>query len=114
MIILIMASQSQEKNQDKLNNYILTFQLQKTTVNGVDGFFIPFEGYKQLLLYMNDYIYYQNLVIIKDDRIKQLEKFELTNFKLKTALGVAIAFDIGSLFLCAGLGVMCYNLALIK
>jgi len=117
LIIITMglsAEDISDSTKEKLNNYILTFQAQKITYNGIEGFFIPIEGWNQLTITLRDYIYFQDLVLLKDERIKQLEKLELTNFKLKTALGVTIAFDVGSLFLCAGLGILCYNMALIK
>lgn len=101
-----------DKTKDRLNNYILTFQAQKITYNGIEGFFIPTTGWNQLVITLRDYIYFQDLAIFKDERIQQLEKYEKNNFKLKTALGIAISFDVGSLFLCAGLGILCYNLAL--
>jgi hypothetical protein len=107
MIIIIMALQSQEK----INNYIITFQLQKITYNGTEGFFIPFTGYQQLLLLLNDYVYYQELVIIKDNRIKELQNLELLNYKLKTGLGISISFNIGVSLLAISLGILTYNLA---
>jgi hypothetical protein len=101
----------QANNIERVNSIILSFQAEKITYNGQEGFFISSLGWKNLYLVLNDYIYMQNLVIIKDDRIKQLEKMEVTNFKLKTALGITIAFDVGSILLASGLGVMCWNLA---
>ena len=112
--MVLLSEELTDKTKERLNNYILTFQAQKITYNGMVGFFIPAEGWNQLVVTLRDYIYFQDLVYLKDERIKQLEKYELINFKLKTALGVTIAFDVGSLFLCAGLSVLCYNLALSK
>jgi hypothetical protein len=109
---MTMAGLSQEKsNDDRLNEYIVTFQLQKITYNGVEGFFIPFSGYKQVLLCLNDYIYYQDLVILKNERIKQLESLETLNFQLKTGLGVSISFNIGISLVAVGVGVLCYGLS---
>jgi hypothetical protein len=97
---------------ERANNIIITFQVQKITYNGIDGFFIPLIGYKQLVLIINDYLYMQDLIVLKDNRIKKLEYLELANFKLKTGLGIAISFDVGTTLLAAGLGLLCYNLAL--
>jgi len=115
MTIITMGLSSEDKLPDKqkerLNSYITTFQLQKITYQGVEGFFIPYSGYTQLMLDLNDYIYYQDLLTIKDEKIKQLEKLEITNFQLKTVLGITISFDVGTSLLAAALGIMCYNLA---
>jgi hypothetical protein len=97
---------------ERANNIIVTFQVQKITYNGIDGFFIPLIGYKQLILILNDYLYLQDLIVIKNNRIKQLEGLELANFKLKTGLGIAISFDVGTTLLAAGLILLCYNLVL--
>lgn len=113
MIIIPMGLVSIENkitDVERVDNYIITFQLQKINYVGVDGYFIPFEGFKQLRLVLNDYIYYQDLVIIKDDRIKYLEKLELTNFKLKTGLAVSISFNVGISLVTLGLGLLLYNL----
>ena len=111
---VLFAEELNDKTKDRLNNYILTFQAQKITYNGIDGFFIPATGWNQVVITLRDYIYFQDLALLKDSRIQQLEKYEKNNFKLKTALGISISFDVGSLFLCAGLGILCYNLALAK
>ena len=113
MIMELSGVEKEKRSQEtRLNDYIVTFQLQKIIHNGVEGFFIPFAGYKRMLGYLNDYIYLQDLILIKDDRIKQLEHLEIINFRLKTGLGIAISFDVGSILLCAGLGILCYNLAI--
>ena len=116
IVMIIMGLQSQEKNNyvDRVDNIIITFQMQKITYNGIDGFFLPFAGYKQMRLILNDYIYYQDLLILKEERIKQLERFEIMNFKLKTALGITISFDVGISLIAIGLGFLTYNLALQK
>lgn len=111
LILMTMALSSQDTIEQRLNNYILTFQMQKITYNGVEGFFIPLQGHKQLVLMINDYIYCQDLLLLKDIRIKNLERFELENFRLKTALGVTIAFDVGASLVAVGLGLLCYNIA---
>jgi hypothetical protein len=48
-----MELSSQENYQEKtveerINNYIITFQAQKITHNGVEGYFIPIHGWNQL------------------------------------------------------------------
>jgi hypothetical protein len=115
LIILGMVKlNSQEidsKIKDRMNTYIGTFQIQKITWQNQEGFFIPAAGYNQFVILLRDYIYYQDLLELKEARIKQLESLETMNFKLKTGLGISIAFDVGSLFLCAGLSLLCYNLA---
>jgi hypothetical protein len=114
IIIITMGLQSQEKDsyQDKVDNIVITFQMQKINYNGIDGWFIPFAGYKQLRLTLNDYVYCQDLIIIKDERIKQLERFEIINFRLKTALAITISFDVGTTLIAVGLGLLTYNLAI--
>jgi hypothetical protein len=114
LVIITTELLSANDNIDRVNETIKTLHIQKITVQGVDGFFIPLTGHKNLLYILNDYIYLQDLLVVKDQRIAKLEKLEVKNFRLKTALGVSISFDIGSLFLCAGLGILCYNLALEK
>jgi hypothetical protein len=88
--------------------------MQKITYNGVEGFFIPLQGHTQLVLTIRDYVYCQDSLSLKDTRIKKLERFELENFKLKTALGVTIAFDVGASLVAVGLGLLCYNIALVN
>lgn len=111
LILMTMALSSQETIEQRLNSYILTFQMQKITYNGVEGFFIPLQGHKQLVLMINDYIYCQDLLSLKDMRIKKLERLEIENFRLKTTLGITIAFDVGATLIAAGLGLLCYNIA---
>lgn len=107
---MVLLSQENSNQEERINSYILKLQLQKITYNGVEGFFIPLQGHKQLVLMINDYIYYQDLVKIKDERINVLEKMGIENFKLKTALGITISFDVGAVFVIAGLGMLLYNL----
>jgi hypothetical protein len=109
-----LLNANEKDNIDRANDLIISFQIQKISFQGVEGFFIPLSGYKNLNYILNDYIYMQDLLIYKDERIAKLERLEVKNFRLKTALGVSISFDVGSLFLCAGLGILCYNLALQK
>ncbi len=111
-MVLSSQGKKEEKIESKLNNYIITLQLQKINYEGVEGFFIPFNtGYKRLLFYLNDYIYYQDLIVIKDERIKKLEKLEMKNFKVRTALGISISCNVGEILLCSALGILCWNLA---
>lgn len=107
-------SANENDNIDRVNDLIISFNVQKITYQGVEGFFIPLQGYKNLNYILNDYIYLQDLLIKKNETIKELHSLEIKNFRLKTALGVTISFDVGSLFLCVGLGILCYNLALEK
>jgi hypothetical protein len=106
-----MGLQSNE-NVEKVDNIITTFQLQKITYNGVDGFFMPFTGFKQMRIILNDYVYMQDLISLKEERIQQLEKYEIMNFKLKTGLGISISFNIGISLLAVALGFLTYNLAI--
>ena len=107
-------TEDQKKRQEQINSYTQTFLLERITYNGQEGYFIPIEGYKKLRITLLDYIILQEIDIIKDERITKLEKYGVMNFKLKTALGIAIAFDFGSLFLCAGVSILCYNIAIMK
>ena len=118
MVIIITmglyANEKENDNIDRVNELIISFNIQKISFQGAEGFFIPLSGYKQLNYVLNDYIYMQDLLIKKNETIHNLQRLETINFRLKTALGISISFDVGSILLCAGLGLLCYNLALQK
>jgi len=103
-----------DKIQDRVDVYMHSFFAEKIIYNGVVGYFVPISGWKNVELYIRDYVYYQDLVLAKDERIKQLEKYEVTIFKYRTALGVTISFDVGTTLVAIGLGMLCYNLALVN
>lgn len=111
MTMALVSQEKQNNYEDQVNNIIITFQMQKVTINGTQGYFIPQAGYDQMRYILNDYVYCLDVIKIKTERIQQLERLEIVNFRLKTALGITISIDVGSLFLCAGLGILTYNLA---
>lgn len=111
MIIPIMTVLSNElENKEKLNEYISSLQLKKITHNGVEGYFLPHQGRNQMIIYFNDYIYCQKIIMEKDKTILRLEKYEKINFKLKTGLGISISFNAGLFLLGTGIAILTYNL----
>lgn len=111
MIIIQTVHCVENDSSQQVDNIIITFQMQKITYQGIEGFFIPFSGFKQMRIILNDYVYMQELIEIKNQRIKDLEKLEVMNFKLKTGLAIAISFDVGITLIAVGLGLLTYNLA---
>lgn len=118
MITMSMVIISQEKEsvkvdrQEQINEYTSKLLLQRITYNGVEGYFIPFSGYQQLRFIINDYITLQELIVVKDNRIVQLERYELMNFKLKTGLGISIGFNVGEIILAVSAGMLTYTLGI--
>lgn len=110
MTSMVIISQENER-QEEINKITSQFSLTRITYNGQEGYFIPFTGYQQLRYIINHYLTLKEIIVEKDKTIARLEKFEKINFRLKTALGVSISINVGSIFLNAGMGIMCYNLA---
>jgi hypothetical protein len=112
MTIMTMALSSEELSPEikkRLNDYIITFDMQKITYNGVEGYFIPSSGFTKVELCLRKLLMYEDLVIIKDDRIQKLEKYELEMWKWKTGLGVSVAFNVGLTCIAAGIGMILYK-----
>jgi hypothetical protein len=105
----MMAHSNEIEHDDILNNYILSFQMQKITHDGVEGFFIPFTGYKQLLFLLNDYVFLQKKY---DITMKHLKNYNAIKFGLGTMSAVSITefillFVVG--FFCYSMGVVYGN-----
>ena len=118
MTMMSMAIISQEKEnldrQEQINKYTSSFLLQRIVYNGVDGYFISYSGYQQLRFVINDYISLQELIVVKDNRILQLEKYEIMNFKLKTGLGISIGFNVGEVILAVSAAMLSYTIGVNK
>ena len=107
MILTTMALSSNELDQkEQLNNYLIRFQLQKITYNGIEGYFIPFEGYRQLTFILNDYIFTQMEMQIYKDQISfmkiEIDKLQTKNKRLSYGFGITLALDIGFACIIAG------------
>lgn len=117
LILVMMVTMTMELLSDelspeikkRLNDYIITFDMQKIMYNGVEGYFIPSSGFTRVELCLRKLLMYEDLIIVKDDRIKQLEHYELEMWKWKTGLGVSIAFNVGLTCISAGLGLILYG-----
>ena len=117
LIITTMGLVSQEESHDydiKVDNIILTFNIQKITYQGQQGWFIPHSGYDKLRLVLIDYVYLQDLNSLMDSRIQRLEKYELAVFRLRTALGVTIAVDIGAVAIGVAGCLVSYNIGVLQ
>ncbi len=110
-IISQEITKEQIEKQIQLNSYTIRYNLQLINYQGQSGYFIPLDNYKLLRNDILNYIYYQDLVVIKDERIKQLEKYEIQIAKYKTGLGISISFNVGISLVAIATGILCYNLA---
>jgi|GEM_PF-4240261 len=105
----LLSEELSSEIKKRLNDYIITFDMQKITYNGVDGYFIPSSGFTRVEVCLRKLLMYEDLILVKDERIKQLEHYELEMWKWRTGLGVSIAFNMGLTCITAGLGLILYG-----
>jgi hypothetical protein len=85
--------------------------MQKYTLNGIEGFWLPMSGYRNLLLILNDYLFLQEKYAFLENEnmlvLKKLGHYEI----VRTSLAISIAIAITEFFLCGALGFFCYAIA---
>jgi hypothetical protein len=114
MSIMIMGLSSVEKNkslsyEDQFDNYIISFQCQKITYNGVQGYFIPSSGFSNLEFAINKLVYYDNSYPILESIKLQLQKELKWQSPLKTAFGVSLSINFISILIMVAEGFFVYS-----